>query len=545
DDNSQYVAAANIVPNTLTGNQMTVSGAQITVERTTPPSNTNVVKGASSVEALGVLMTAGTADDLKVTSLKLRVYASSTDITGTCLSSGCNTAGNTAVNTVAIYEEGGTTPLATKNLSDLSGTVGAGGYYYVQYTGLNYKVPAGSPKKLIVKLGLKESISAETWVMVDLDPDDDMDVETFADGKSVTENSTALINTSSPVDVDIATAGTITVAVDGTTPTADVVLSGSLNKTISIYKFTPTKESFTLTGAIVTASTGDADNISKVMVTYKNEAGVTVTKDCFLNASGECTFNDGQLDAYFPVNQTTLLTISANFATIDGGADSGDTVQLGLKKAATQFGASANLTNDFILLGKSSNTKLYGVTNSIALVDSSIANQTVRKTKVTVAESDSSGTSHTSKAQDPVGVFTFTSEPELNNSQNSTLSSVTLQLSGSLIAAAAAGQNDTVTVYAYNGNSFDSGHLMGSADITGLGTSSSTALTLTLSSYNEWNGIKQVYFVVDTTDADFSDAAATTEKLTLTLSNFGWGDGSATAINPVSGVPVYGDTYSY
>ncbi len=544
-DNSEFVSASSIVPNTLTGNTMTIAGSQLTVARTTPPASTNVVKGAGSVDALGVLLTAGSADDLKITSLKFRVFASSTAIINSCASVGCDTAANTAVNTVSVYEDGSATPIATKNLSTLSGTVGAGGYYYVQMTGLNYKVPAGSSKKLVVRLSVKDSISAETWVMVDLDGDDDIDVETYADGKSVTENTTGQINTSSPVVADIATTGGITIAVDGNTPTADVVLSGTSNKTMSIYKFTPTKESFTLTGAKFTVdAAGKADNISKVMVTYKDANSATVSKECFLDVNGTCTFTDGQLNAYFPVNQTTLITVSANFATIDQGADSGDAVQLGLAKQSSQFSTSANLTNDFILLGASSNSKLYGNTNSLTLTDSSIAAQTVRKTLVTVAESDSSGTSHTTKAQDPVGVFSFVSASEPGSSQNSTLSSVTVQLSGNLIANAGNG-NDTTTVYVYDGNSFDANHLMGSGTITGLATGASTALQITLSAHNEWTGTKQVYVVVDTTDTDFSDSSNNTEKLTTALTNFAWADGSATVINPVSGVPVYSDTYSY
>ena len=43
------------------------------------------------------------------------------------------------------------------------------------------------------------------------------------------------------------------------------------------------------------------------------------------------------------------------------------------------------MTNDFIAVGQSSGTKLYGNTNNIALVDSTIKAMTLRKTKPTVA----------------------------------------------------------------------------------------------------------------------------------------------------------------
>jgi len=552
-DNSQYVSAANIVPSTLSGNIMTVSGAQLTVSRTTPPASATVVKG-STQNALGMLLTAGTSDDLKITSLKLRVFASSSAITGDA----GGVAGNTVVNTVSLWEDGATAPLATKNLSDNTGTVSDSGdtdYYYVTYTGLNYKVPAGSSKKLIAQLGIKDNLTATRYVSVDIVPatgattNADIEVETWADGKTVTQNTTSAINSSSPIYLTITTGGSMTVAVDGNTPVAGDVLTGSASAVpMTVFKLTPSQESFTLVGAALVASSTNGGSayadISKLVVTYKNKAGVTVNKECFLNSSDQCTFNDGQLDAYLMKDQANLITISAYFNKINDGSTSGHQVKVSFLKAtaANQFGASANLTNGFILLGEGSNAKKYGVTDSITLVDSGVNAKTLHKTLVTAAESDSSGVAHTTKAQDAVGVFTFTSEGEAGSSQNSTLNSVTVQLSGNLIASSAG--NGTVTVNVYNGNSFDSSHLMGSGTLTGVDTGSSTALSITLSSYNEWTGTKQVYVVVDTTDADFSDTSSNTEKLTATLSGFGWSDGSAN-ISAAFGLPVYGDTYSY
>ncbi|MCX6780221.1 MAG: hypothetical protein NT034_03515 [Candidatus Magasanikbacteria bacterium] len=537
-DNSQYVAASTIVPNTLTGNTMTISGAQLTVSRTTPPASASVVKG-STQNGLGLLLTAGTSADLKVTSLKLRVFASTTAIT----SDNGNTAANEVVNTVALYEDGAPTPLMTKNLSDLSGTIGSGGYYYVTFNNLNYKLAAGASKKLVAVLGLKDSISATRYVSVDLQATDDIDVETFADGQSVTENTNTTINATSPVYLTVTTGGTVTVAVDGNTPSASDILSGSTAAVpVATYKLTPTQESFTLTGAVLKATTGYYTDVAKVVLTYKNKAGVTVSKDCYLDNSDECTFNDGQLDAYLVKDQPNLITVSAYFNKIADGATSGHAIKIGFKKASAQFSTSANLTNGFILLGEGSNNKKYGVTDSIALVDSGINAQTLHKTEVTVAESDSSGTAHTTKSQDAVGVFTFTSAAEAGSNQNSTLNTVTVQLTGNLIASSVG--NNTLTVNVYDSASFDASHLMGTGTLTGLDTGSSTALDILLTAHNEWSGSKQVYFVVDTTDADFSDTNSNAEKLTTTLSSFTWNDGTG-LLTASYGLPVYGDTYSY
>lgn len=537
-DNSQYVSASTIVPNTLTGNTMTVSGAQLTVSRVTPPASASVVKG-STQNGLGLLLTAGTSDDLKVTSLKLRVFASTTAIN----LDGGDTAANTVVNTVALYEDGAASPLMTKNLSDLSGTIPGTGYYYVTFNSLNYKLAAGASKKLVAVLGLKDSISATRYVSVDLDADDDIDVETFADGQTVTENTTGTLNSSSPVYLTVTTGGSVTVAVDGNTPSAGDVLTGSTSPVaVSTYRLTPTQESFTLVGAVVTSTAGAHVDIAKVVLTYKNKAGETVNKECFLDSNDTCTFSDGQLDAYLMKDQSNLITVSAYFNKVADGAVSGDAVKIGFLKSSNQFSSSANLTNGFILLGEGSNNKKYGSTDSIALVDSGLNAQTLHKTEVTVAESDAAGTAHTTKVTDAVGVFTFTSAAEAGSSQNSTLNTVTVQLTGNLIASQ--GTLGTVAISVYDSASFDASHLMGSGTLTNVDTGSSTALAIALTAHNEWSGAKQVYFVVDTTDGDFSDSSSNAEKLTTTLSSFIWNDGTG-AITAGYGLPVYGDTYSY
>ncbi|TAN33086.1 hypothetical protein EPN28_03760 [Patescibacteria group bacterium] len=547
DDNSQYVAATAIVPNTLTGNQMTISGAQITVSRATPPASATVVKG-STQNALGMLITAGTSDAIKITSLKLRVYASTTAFGSISASEAGDTAANTTVNTVALYEDGASTPLVTKNLSDLSGTIGSGGYYYVQYSSLNYSVAAGDSKKLVAVLGLKDSMTATRYVAVGIDPDDDMDVETQADGRAVTENTTSNINASSLISLTVTTGGSVTVAVDGTTPLADISVTGSSAPvSFTTYKLTSSQEAFTLVGAVLT--TNNKADVDKVTLTYKNKAGTTVTKEGYFNSDGDLTFSDGALDMYIEKDKSALLTVGSYINTVANGATSGDAVKIGLKKTSTTVQwstggtvADKELTNGFIVLGEASNAKKYGATDDVLLDNTNVTAQTVRKTKVTAAESDAGGVTHTTKAQDAIGVFTFTSTAEPSSAQNSTLNSLTVSLSGNLIASSAG--DHSVTLNVYNGSTFDAAHLMGTATITGVDTAATTAVSVSLTAQNEWSGTKQVYMVVDTTDTDFSDSANNTEKVTFQLVNFRWNDGVGNA-TPVTGVPLYGKTYQY
>lgn len=553
-DNSQYVNKSNIVPNTITGNQMTVSGASMSISRAVPPASASVVKG-STVDALGILLTPSASDAVKVTGMRVRVYASSSPFTlyGMSPSIGGNTAGNAVVNTVSLWEEGGSAPIATKNVSSLSGTIGSGGYYYADFTNLNYVVPAGTPKKLIARVVLKDTLpDATDYVALAVDADEDTDLETAADGKSVTDNVTSLVNGTAGSTTQLTvsgTGGTVTVAVDGNSPTTDVVTSGSGPVTFTTYKLKATQESFTLAGLAVTVQ--NPSDVSSVFISYKNKAGQTVTKTGILNGS-TATFNDGTVDMYLPVDQFAYLTVGASLNTITGGATAGDAVKVGLLKAGSQWTTGSTLTDAFILLGEGSQNKQFGAGNNggnttITVDNSNAASQTIYKTKVTAAESDPGSVVHSTRAQDAVGVFTFTSQAEPGSNQNSTLGTLSVQLSGNLIAGSAG--NDTVTLYAYNGSTFDSAHQMGSVTLTGLETSSSNTVSLLLTAQNEFSGTKQVYLVADTTDADFSDSAANTEKLTAKLASWAWVDGSGSVgganATPVAGTPVYGKTYTY
>ncbi len=546
-NNSQYVAAANIVPNTLTGNQMTISGASLQVTRATPPASATVVKGAT-VPALGILLTPSASDAVKVTGIRIRVYASSSAFASTLATYSGDTAGNAIVNTISLWEEGANAPIATKNVSNLSGTIGttSGGYYYADFTGLNYVVPAGTPKKLIAQVVLKDTLPASpTYVVLAMHGTSDIDTETAADGKSVSESTNSIINTTAgtttQTQLTVNSGGTVTVAVDGNSPTTDIVVSGSGPVTFTTYKLKATQESFTVTGLALTAST--TNDISSIFISYKNKAGATVTKTGVLNGSA-VTFNDGTVDMYLPVDQYAYLTVGANLNTIVNGSTSGNALKVGLTKAASQWTSGSTLTDGFILLGEGSQNKKYGATDNITVDNSNAAAQYIYKTKVTVAESDPGSVVHSTRAQDAVGVFTFTSQSEPGSNQNSVLNSITVQLSGNLIASAAAG-NGSVTLSAYNGSTFDSAHLMGSATITGVDSGASTAVAISLTAQNEFSGTKQVFVVADTTDTDFTDSAANTEKLTTQINTWMWNDGSVNTATPVSGTPVYGKTYTY
>ncbi len=548
----QYVVAANVVPSTLAGNQQTVAAAALTVAKGNAVNRT-VVKGAS-VDGLNVVLTAGTADSLTLNKIIARIYADNDSISLFDNSGYGDTAANSAVSTVSLYE-GLTLVKGPVNLS-LVGTIGAsGGYYKAEFTSLNYGIAAGAQKNLTLKINTSTSTSAATYVAVDV-LRDATDIEVQDSKSNLLTNTTinAGVNTNlnlaaapSPA-ITVSLGGSLTAAVDGTTPSADVVVSGSTGVEFTKYKFTATDDAFVITGMRIDNASADYDdNISKLTLVYpKDVAGTTETKDAYLS-SGTVTLADGQMNMYVPKDKTAVLTIKGDLNTIANGADSGDLPKF------TIYTSSNLLTTAFVAVGEASGTKVYGTTASssggaVTLLNTSVNQQTVRKTKVVAklaSDSPASG-SHSTSAQDLVAAFQFDATAEPNSSQNTTLTQVTTQITGSLISDVNPAGTVAVTFYT-SASSFDAGHALNSSpvNIAGVDNGSSTATAIDFDVHNEFSSTLKIYAVIDTTISPFSDPAQTDSKLVMRITSFKWSDGSTTNITPVTGVPVIGNTLSY
>ena len=195
-----------------------------------------------------------------------------------------------------------------------------------------------------------------------------------------------------------------------------------------------------------------------------------------------------------------------------------------------------------IAQGVSSGSKLYGNADSIALADSNIAALTIAKTKVTAVKNSNDGAS-TVSANNLIGVYRFVSSPETGSNQNSTLTNATIQLSGSMVKKLD-GVENAITVRFYKSSTFDANNLMGSVAVPVTADGVTTATEATLSSYNEFNGVQDVYVVVDSTGVSLTPGGTGTKSLSSSLTTFKWNDGTG-VITPVSGVPVIGSTNNY
>ncbi len=538
NDSAEYVAAAKIVPGALTGKTMTVNAAGLDITKAATPASQTFVKG-STLDALGVSLNVATSDSLKLNKMTARIYADATAGGATFDNSGYgDTAANTVVESASLYN--GTTLVKGPVTLSAVGTIGqSGGYYKADFTNLGFAMPAGSSNKLTIQLKLRNTFTGTKYVAVDVDKAD-LEVENSA-GNLLSIGSANLNLAGSPSPVITAKQnGTLTVAVDGNTTPADVIVTGVAGQEVTKYRFTATDEAFDIVGLKLTNSGSDAA-ISKVTLAYTDATGVAVTKEGYMSGN-VLTFADGQVGIRVPKDGNAVLTIKADVNTISGGATSNTKIQLGLTKSSAQWANSANnLTDDFIVLGASSGQKLYGNTNSLTVNNSNVKEMTIAKTKVTLVNNLVDGNS-TVSANNLIGVYRFTSAAETGSNQNSVLASTTVQLSGSMVTA-----TGTIAVRFYNSSTFDSNHLMGTGTLTTTANGSTDAVQVNFTANNEFNGVQDVYVVVDSTDVNLTPAGTGTKSLSSTLTTYTWNDGTTAGAftTPVSGVPVTGSTRNY
>jgi len=166
------------------------------VARASAPASQTYVKDASGpVPALGMSITAGGAGDIKITKLTVRAYGSTAvPFAGGTTALYGNTAANTLIDYATLYDGstvvGTSTPLTLVDTGDGSYTSGAD-YYKVSFNNLNLSIPKGSTKTYVAKVKLLSTMTATTYIALDMDPGMDIVAED-ADGNNIKPTGGAL-----------------------------------------------------------------------------------------------------------------------------------------------------------------------------------------------------------------------------------------------------------------------------------------------------------------------------------------------------------------
>ncbi len=406
-DSNLDVATTDIVPaSALAGNPQTVSASGLTVGLASSPSTATVTKG-STVNAVGINFTAGSASDVKVSQVKLYAYINlinGDEVLGVSDVDSTSATHYSAdlVQSVSIWD--GTTQLGTTQ-SPSAGLL--------TFSNLAWTIPAGTTKTLVAKVTSSNNApyGAQTnHIVIDLvgtgDDNTTSDIAaTDKDTNTVSATSTAWSSTQSHLNTtaandtawgtngapavydDIVASGSLTMSLDGDTPVTSIVTANTNDNSVTRVKFNSVNEAFLVTRLTVENVGSIASSRSITSVRVYDKDGTLVCSGALDSANRLRCANDAGL---FTVNGNHTVTIKTNLAQEGSGttgANSGDKPKMAV--VVPQADDAADVYTDDI--------KVVGVSSGTALVDTDVGggsltvSDNLLATKITVATTDISG----------------------------------------------------------------------------------------------------------------------------------------------------------
>ncbi len=413
------VADADIVPQAdMSGPSMTLQSSSLALGLSSAVNDQTFVRGTKDVSAVGITFNAAQASDLKVTDIILTGYVdddgSGTATAGSEGANDVNVAG--LVTAVKIYEaESGTLLSASPSSNQLSNTTGT-----VTFNNLNWNIPAGATKTLLVKVDLSAnptSAAGSDYFYFDINTTSDV-TALDSSSKTVNPSSTTVdpnggATIANAVRVQVANSGSMTVAVNtSATPIKHAVYWGQTAATEGVWRFTSTNEGqylekvqFGEDDAGGTQDTDFATNAKAIYLEYKNKAGQTLTASGSPSSTGTISFGfAGDLRPYVPKDGSLDVTLKADYKTKAEGATSGKVWDLAF------IGDSGTGTNTFKAIGEGSGVVLQG--NSTGITDQDLADSSVntRNYRVFPEFTLISPSSTKLNTVDPVATFTITAK---------------------------------------------------------------------------------------------------------------------------------------
>jgi hypothetical protein len=335
-DTSDAVDDSAIVPSgDIAGEEMTVETASLVITLAASPSGTSrtYIKGQTGLEAVGLVFTAGTASDIKINSLTL--VSEILETSGGTWADGADTNYvKDSIGNVYIYDKD-TSALVPG--SSAKGFTSGINFEHVVYTGLDWTIPAGSSKTLLVKCDISSAApasasSADTWVAFDIENAADISA-VDKDGNTVdATGNNANTGASTPTTFfGIAQRGSLAVVAATDTPDKSITVMNTADNEISKLKLTGTNEGWQIEKFSVVLSDGQGidetnrDNFSAVKIKYQTQAqwgtsNWTVSSGKTFGSTASLAFSFSGTDRiYVPKDDNAYVTILASIADYSGG----------------------------------------------------------------------------------------------------------------------------------------------------------------------------------------------------------------------------------
>ncbi|MBU1036988.1 hypothetical protein KKF32_03050 [Patescibacteria group bacterium] len=338
-DNNQYIT--DIVPSSFTqGKNMTYAASSLTTALGNYQGRKDVVKGANDVELLYYNFTAGSGGAVTVKSIKFASYVNAAGDATSVMFNRDQYNGDVyakdVVDSLKIYEKNGSTytQLGTIKAIDSSG--------YVTFSSLSWNIPSGQTKTVVLKGNINpNAYYGSTADEVAFDIFTTSSTATHISAVDQSGNTISAItaqynggsSTTSRISVSgtvltyirVANAGNIYVS-DNDSPVGGLVVAGTNDLPVLKLKFNATDESFSINKLRVSQTWSTTNRaVSSIKISYKNQAGDTVTASQGLSGSN-ADFNISSNPIYVPVNGVAYVDVYANINGINGtnAAYSGD-----------------------------------------------------------------------------------------------------------------------------------------------------------------------------------------------------------------------------
>jgi len=331
-NNKTLTNSSSLVPaSVITGKTMTVKSPSLTMSLASTPAagSTTKVKGTKDVKFVGMTFACGAASDCKVTDLSLTGYLDASAGNDTYAVAGVSA----YVGSVKLLDTAGKEIAPYKSVNSTTGVVA--------YTNMGWTIKAGESVTVYVVGDLSSNATAGDDVAFALATADNVTVED-TDGNAITTktgapNFGASVAGGKTAYVLTSAGGTLTASVDSSTAKNNILVAGSVDQSVSKFKFTTTDESFVVKklainnrqSAVAAATNlGDYDNnVVSVKISYVNSLGVAESKTTTLTG-GTAEFSG--MDMFVDKDDSAVVSVSATLNTISGGATAGELVDLNL-----------------------------------------------------------------------------------------------------------------------------------------------------------------------------------------------------------------------
>lgn len=318
----------NFPTSDIAGNTLTVSTSTLTGAKNTSVGNLTLTKGTVQARIASFLMTAGAAEGVDVSSIVL------TDSNGTLNTAGSQSLGDAFQNLNAF--NGSTKLNATTVTTSTSDAAGA------TYT-LSFSPSLSIPANTTVQVDIKADVlSAATWTTGDA-----VELDSATGTGKITGSSANIATTAGVVGqtITVATAGTLTVTVDSTSPVATQHVMGSTGRTLAVWRFEAnTTEDLTVNQLItVDASADNTGGNVKNLAIFVDGVQVGTTVPALDSATGgKAVFGSPSTNLFtVPKGTAKLVTLKADITAFADGAVSGKNVRFKITPPTTITGVSS------------------------------------------------------------------------------------------------------------------------------------------------------------------------------------------------------------